>query len=343
MKTRLLDYIVCPACQETLVLDPGAVTARNGEVMEGALTCQRCGRRYPILRGVPRLLPASLSADKRKTADAFGWEWQHFTELHQEYEAQFLDWVWPLKPADFKDKVVLDAGCGLGRHAYLTAGFGAREVIGIDLSAAVEVAYHHIGSLPNAHVIQADIYQPPFKTSGDGPFDFIYSIGVLHHLPDPRGGFLSLVRLLKPGGTMFGWVYGHENNAIVHYGINPIRKLVTARLPPPVVRAISWPLAVVMQGLVKGVYRPAARTPIFRFLPSHDYLYSLSAFTFRHNYSIVFDHLVAPTAFYIKREEFATWFSQAGLQDVEISWRNQNSWRGRGRRPAAVAAGSSRA
>jgi hypothetical protein len=107
-----------------------------------------------------------------------------------------------------------------------------------------------------------------------------------------------------------------------------------------VVRALSWPLAVAMQGLIKGVYRPLAKTPLFRFLPSHDYLYSLSAFRFNHNYSIVFDHLVAPTAFYIKREEFAAWFSDVGLEDVEISWRNQNSWRGRGRRPVAAREGS---
>jgi SAM-dependent methyltransferase len=334
MKTRLLDFIVCPACQGTLVLQPGARTAPNGEVIEGALPCQGCGRNYPIVRGVPRLLPATLSLDKQKTAEAFGWEWQHFTELHQEYEAQFLDWVWPIQPQDFKNKVVLDAGCGLGRHSYLVAGFGAREVIGIDLSDAVDVAYRHIGGLANAHVIQADIYHPPFRTTGTRQFDFIYSIGVLHHLPDPRGGFMSLTRLLKPDGTIFGWVYGHENNAIVHYGINPVRTFVTAKLSPPVVRALSWPIAVVMQGLVKGVYRPLKGTSIFRFLPSHDYLYSLSAFRFNHNYSIVFDHLVAPTAFYIKREDFASWFADAGLEDVEISWRNQNSWRGRGRRPA---------
>jgi SAM-dependent methyltransferase len=340
MKTRLLDFVVCPACQGTLRLQPGARTEPNGEVIEGALACQGCGRSYPIVRGVPRLLPATLSLEKQKTAEAFGWEWQHFTELHREYEAQFLDWVWPIKPEDFKDKVILDAGCGLGRHTYLASGFGAREVIGIDLSAAVDIAYRHVGSLPNAHVIQADIFHPPFKTAGDRQFDFIYSIGVLHHLPDPRGGFMSLVRLLKPGGMIFGWVYGHENNAVVHYGINPVRKYLTAKLPPPVVRALSWPLAVAMQGLIKGVYRPLAKTPLFRFLPSHDYLYSLSAFRFNHNYSIVFDHLVAPTAFYIKREEFAAWFSDVGLEDVEISWRNQNSWRGRGRRPVAAREGS---
>jgi len=82
--------------------------------------------------------------------------------------------------------------------------------------------------------------------------------------------------------------------------------------------------------MVKGVYRPARRTPLFKVLPSHDYVYSLSAFNFRQNYNIVFDHLVAPVAFYLKRDEFEGWFQKRSLRDVRISWRNKNSWRGFG-------------
>jgi hypothetical protein len=46
----------------------------------------------------------------------------------------------------------------------------------------------------------------------------------------------------------------------------------------------------------------------------------------------VFDHLVAPVAFYLSRDEFETWFQHSDLRDVQISWRNQNSWRGFGRK-----------
>jgi hypothetical protein len=40
--------------------------------------------------------------------------------------------------------------------------------------------------------------------------------------------------------------------------------------------------------------------------------------------------LVAPTAFYISREEFENWWKEIGAKDVEISWHNQNSWCGFG-------------
>ena len=48
----------------------------------------------------------------------------------------------------------------------------------------------------------------------------------------------------------------------------------------------------------------------------------------------MFDHLVAPVAFYLRRDEFAGWFQRAGLTEVNIENHNANSWRGFARRPA---------
>lgn len=332
MKPRLLDLLGCPLCGGAFELHRTGDSDSDAEITQGSLECVACRSTFAIRDGVPRLLPPDLSATQEKTAHAFGWQWQQFTELYDQYEAQFLDWIEPIQPEFFRDKIVLDAGCGNGRHAYYAARYGAREIVAMDLSAAVETAYANMGKLPNAHVIQGDIYNPPFKRSGGmGPFDFIYSIGVLHHLPDPEAGFQSLVRFLKPGGAIFAWVYGKENNGVVHGFINPLRKAVTSRMPPAMLPAVAWPMAVLFQGAVKGVYRPLRRTPVFKVLPLNDYLYSLSTFSFRRNYNIVYDHLVAPVAFYLRREEFEGWFRRSDLKDVAITWRNRNSWRGFGR------------
>jgi SAM-dependent methyltransferase len=332
VKPRLLELLACPLCQGDLSLEG---TAHVGEeVMEGRLECRQCHHGFPLTRGIPRLVPPDLGLEQVRTADAFGWEWRHFVEMHAEYEDQFLDWIHPIKPEFFVGKLVLDAGCGIGRHAYFAARYGAKEVIGMDLSAAVETAFHTLSGMPNAHVIQGDILRPPLRLGPrGGELDFVYSIGVLHHLPDPRAGFDSLLRFVRPDGTIFGWVYGHENNSVVHLFINPVRKTLTTRIPRSAVGALSWPLAVVLQGVVKGVYRPLEGSAMWRRLPSHAYLSTLSRFTFRQNHNIVFDQLVAPTAFYVRREDFESWFDENDLRDVEISWRNQNSWRGRGRKP----------
>jgi SAM-dependent methyltransferase len=333
MKPRLVELLACPTCGARLKLGHAEMDPEcEGEIVAGELECVSCATRFQVRGGIPRLLPAGLSAVAERVSAAFGWQWQEFVELYDQYEAQFLDWIHPVSPDFFRDKVVLDAGCGNGRHAFYAARYGSREIVAMDFSDAVETAYANVGKLPNAHVVQGDIYHPPFaRGEAGGPFDFIYSIGVLHHLPDPEAGFQSLVRFVRPGGAIFAWVYGHENNGLVHGFINPLRKNLTTRIRPSVLPIIAWPMSVVMQALVKGVYRPLHPTPLFKRLPSAEYLYSLSSFSFRRNYNIVFDHLVAPVAFYLRRDEFEGWFQHGDLRDVRISWRNQNSWRGFGR------------
>ena len=63
----------------------------------------------------------------------------------------------------------------------------------------------------------------------------------------------------------------------------------------------------------------------------NDYLSHIAQFGWREQHTIVFDHLVAPTAFYIARAEFEDWWREIGATDVQVSWYNQNSWRGFGR------------
>jgi SAM-dependent methyltransferase len=186
------------------------------------------------------------------------------------------------------------------------------------------------------HVLQGDLLRPPFSTAAEGAgFDLVYSIGVLHHLPDPREGFRSLVRYVRPGGTIAVWVYGHENNGFVRNVVEPVRR-VSTKLPPPLLRGLAWPLAVGFHGVAKGVYRPLERTPVGRRLPLNEYLSSVADFTFRQNYGIVFDQLVAPTAAYVRGPELETWFAEAGLEDVHVTPRHGNSWRGRGRVPTTT-------
>jgi SAM-dependent methyltransferase len=336
MKFELLAYLVCPVSKGKLELEI-IEQLPDGEIISGNLFCAKSGLTYPIVRGIPRMLPNQIADDKEKTAAAFGWQWQEFTEMHAEYREQFLDWIYPLQPEFFSGKVVLDAGCGIGRHSYWSSQFGAKAIIGIDLSEAVETAYQNVGRLPNAHVVQADIFQLPFLEAEDAPFDFIYSIGVLHHTPDPEKSFHSLVRQVKPGGAIFAWVYGHENNGIIHYAIDPVRKNLTRYLPPKVLYYLSYLPTAVLQVLLKAVYKPINQKPglkkFQKYLFYNSYFSQLSGYNFRHNHTIVFDHLVAPTAFYIKKADFENWFKKAGLTGIELSWRNQNSWRGRGVKP----------
>lgn len=273
----------------------------------------------------------TVEDDKAATATNFGWQWQHFTQSDEKYERQFLGWIAPVKPEFFKDKVVLEGGCGKGRHTQIAAKWGARDVIGIDLSAAVETAFAATRDLPNAHIVQADIYNLPFGRV----FDYAFSVGVLHHLPDPRGGFNSLASKVKSGGHLSAWVYGAENNEWITRFVNPVRESLTSRLHPRLLLQLSKIPTALLFAVTKTAYGPLNRSPkgaaIARHLFYNDYLKTFSGFGWREQHTIVFDHLVAPTAFYIAREEFADWWREIGVSDAEVTWHNSNSWCGFGR------------
>jgi 2-polyprenyl-3-methyl-5-hydroxy-6-metoxy-1,4-benzoquinol methylase len=311
----------------------------NNDIEKGALDCAGCGLSYPIVRGIPRFvtLERPLSGQNVATAAAFGWEWQEFTELHDldTYKAQFLDWVAPLQPEFLQGKVVLDAGCGMGRFARVSGHFGARAVLAIDASGAVEAARQNTRECDNVHVIQGDIHHLPLRRNAAAQMEFIFSIGVLHHLDNPQAGFQALANHLHQEGSLFAWVYGRENNGWLINVVNPIRTALTSRLPRRALYTLSWLVTAGLHPVVRYIYRPAnitnALRPLRRLLPYNDYLAWLGQFGFRHNHHVVFDHLVAPVAFYLRRDEFAAWFSDSGLEILEISWRNQNSWRGHGR------------
>jgi SAM-dependent methyltransferase len=330
MKERLLAHLACSECDGRFT---ASVRKRDEEdILEGTLSCSGCGATFPVTRGVPRFLPKALSAAKQATAEAFGYEWTHYTELTKADKAEFLDWIAPLTENDFADRLVLDGGCGKGRHIFLAAQFGAREVIGIDLSDAVESAYGNTRHLPNVHVVQADILHLPFKNI----FDLIYSIGVLHHLPEPKAGFIALAKHLKPGGRSAIWVYGKEGNLWIEKFVDPVRINITSKLPKIVTRVLSFLIAAPLFIALKLIYRPvqsnASLAWMKKRLPYAEYLCAISGYSFAENFWNVFDHLVAPTAFYHSRGEIEDWFATGKFQEVQITQRNNNSWRGTGLR-----------
>lgn len=300
--------------------------------MEGALRCSACAASFPITRGIPRFAQLDeIESDKQATAANFGWQWQYFTEEDTRYAEQFLGWIAPVTPEFFRDKVVLEGGCGKGRHTQLAARWGAQDVVGIDLSEAVETAFVATRSLPNAHIIQADIYRLPLARK----FDYAFSVGVLHHLPDPRGGFISLASKLKPGGYLSAWIYGAENNEWITRFVNPVRERITSQLDKRVLLQLSKVPAACMYLATKLVYGPLNRngSSVAKRLFYNDYFNAIAPFGWREQHLIVFDHLVAPTAFYIPRADFEEWWRELGARDVTISWHNKNSWRGRGVMP----------
>jgi len=331
MRIQLLRYLVCPDCGGSLRSQ--ICRQEEKEIIEGKLICTQCHLDFPIRNGVPRML---LNRDynlKEKTQRSFAFSWEKFAHIYEDPD-DFLDWIYPKDMNFFKDKIVLDAGCGTGKHALFASQFGAKEVIGFDLSNSVETAFRTTIFAENVHIIQADIYNLPLKEK----FDFIYSIGVLHHLPESEKGFENLVKFLKEKGWLSIWVYGYEGTGFVRKVVDPIRKHITIKLPPRFVYYLSICLAAFFYFIARGIYRPLnnhkSTQKILKFFPMHNYLLYMSRFKFSHNFNSVFDQLIAPITHYLTENEVKNWFKKSNFRDIIVSNRNNMSWRGTGQYPS---------
>lgn len=313
------------------------------DLIEGTLQSQD-GDTYPVLRGIPRVLgdcylslvpglhgdwlkrhrknSAATGTDfdrlQIQTATAFGEEWQYFSQNLADYEGSARSYFDLLAPNDFSG-MILDAGCGMGRWAY-KAGQHARTLLAVDLSSSVDQAAMLLSGLPNTHVVQADLHQLPFRSS---TFDLIYSLGVLHHLPDPLTGLDGVVRHLKPGGKFLAYFYYALDNRpwyfhVILWFVTGLR-FVISRLPHRVARLICcaialtvyWPLVQFGNCLCAiGLERAARQVPLYEF-------YAGKSFRSLFNDSV--DRFATRLEFRFTRERIREMFAKVGLLNAQFS------------------------
>lgn len=219
--------------------------------------------------------------------DRFGYEWDKYNFLLPVYEEQFLMWIGSLNKGDFFGKSVLDAGCGMGRNSFWACKYGAKELVAFDYDQrSIEAAKKNLEQFPQASVKFSSIYDIDYLNK----FDIVFSIGVIHHLGNPKLALQKLFQAVKPGGKMLIWVYGYENNEWVVKYINPIRK-ITSRLPLWLVHFVTYIFSVPLYVYLK------------LFPHSSKYLKLLKKFSFRHIHLTVFDQLIPKIANYWKKSE----------------------------------------
>ena len=330
MRERLLEWIVCPLCKGSLALT--ARQAASEGVAEGLLPCRSCGRTYPIRAGVPRLL---TTARDPRTAKSFGFEWTRvdvtefeedvvtffrktglddrvYTSLPQRERTYATTQALPFAPdgSRLAGKLILDAGCGMGRYLNVAAGYGG-ELIGMDVSESVERAARLLAGRPNVHLVQGDLFAPPFR---DGTFDFIYSIGCMHHTPDPPSVFRSVAALCRPGGRLAVHVYSPQ------FWLDPLRgaitkalRMVTVRLPHALLfrlcEEVGLPLGLLQMRLAEHPVGRIIGAPLFMItIPRHRKPGVMVGDTFD-TYSARYIHTYTP-------DDVIGWFQASGFDEV---------------------------
>ena len=236
-----------------------------------------------------------------RTLASFGFEWNAFDEVRDEDQNFAEIYFRDLDLDGLADKVGLDAGCGKGRFTRILADHLDRT---------------------NVTVVQADLRDAPFAPES---FDFISSLGVLHHLDDPLEGFTRLVRLLAPKGQMLLYLYSRPPQAGVRSAAlaaaTAVRK-VTVRLPHRTLKTLSTPIAAVLSAafVLPGRWGQRRGIPALADLPIDTYRDK----PFRSLVLDTFDRLSAPVEYRYVWKELAPWFADAGLE-VDAA-RDETGW-----------------
>lgn len=204
MRKEFAQYFADPVTKEPLHLT--IAQERDGRVIEGAFVSST--GRYPIAGGIPRF----VNPQATPYASSFGYQWTRWPRLQFESENAgtvmegYTRRMWEAitgvtGPAG--DRLVLDIGCGPGRFVDVARAKGAR-VIGLDYSQAVESAARNFANDPGVCICQGDALHLPIRP---GAMDGVFTIGVLHHTPDPPRGVAEAAAALAPGGWFAVSVY----------------------------------------------------------------------------------------------------------------------------------------
>lgn len=307
----IVDRLRCPTCGErvhALEGDDGieCLAGHQYQMRSGYLDCSR---------GTP------VGGTTDRTFASFGFEWNSFDDVRDEDE-DFADvYFRDVDLSALAGKTGLDAGCGKGRYTRFLAEH-LDALAALDGSSAVEAAGRNLGSFPSVLVVKSDLRNAPFA---DGSFDFIASLGVLHHLDDPHLGFKRLLPLLAPRGRMLLYLYsrppGLGLRGMALWAAARLRT-VTVWLPHRMLKLLSAPIAAALYvGVVApGRYGERKGVASLAGLP-------MAAYRGKSVHSLVldtFDRLSAPVEHRYVWDELAPWFEEAGM--VVEAARDEAGW-----------------
>lgn len=274
MQINHLQLLCDPLTREPLSLIDEVIV--DGEIISGTLVGSK---RYPITNGIPRFV-----SDEGYSRN-FGYQWNKWARVQFEdqnigrpmegYTKNMFDEITDGEFQDLSSKLVLDMGCGPGRFSDLVLSRGG-SVIALDYSSAIDAARLNFKDYKTRTLlIQGDALMLPIRTDS---VDAVFSIGVLHHTPEPKSGVTEAYRVLRNGGSFALAVYGRRGyyafpvvnawRTLFNY-LRPISGNTPALIYSHIVARIAFvlgsvwpPLSLPFRAVFSSVYLPDLRWAI---------------------------------------------------------------------------------
>jgi len=252
-----------------------------------------------------------------RTINDFGEQWLTYRDNEGYYGSLelFEDIVYPfLKSEDMKGCRVAEIGSGSGRIVNMILQAGAGHVIALEPSRAFEIMRMNV-SRPEK-VTLLNLRGEDLPAFGD--VDYIFSIGVLHHIPNPGPVVVAAFKALRPGGKFLVWLYGKERNRFYLSFTYPLR-LLTRHLPHLALVSLVWAIYIPLMVYVRLCRR-------FR-LPLQEYLLTIfDKMSPGKRRLIIYDQLNPSYTKYYSRDDAERLLSNANFEDIQIHHRHGYSW-----------------
>lgn len=260
-----------------------------------------------------------------QTIKDFGQQWTKFTDNDGYYGSLklFEDmWAPLVNTGDIKGKRAAEIGSGTGRITNMLLEGGAVHVTAIEPSEA----FTALAANTKRHGDKVTLIKATGeKLPPSGDMDYVFSFGVIHHIPEPAPPLTAAFNALRPGGTVAIWVYGKEGNELYLTFMSPLRAL--ARVAPEfVIMGLVWVLYFSME-----LYRLLCRAfP----LPLRKYILEIAGrLSPDKRRLVIYDQLKPAYAKYYKRGEVVELLANAGFTDVKTHHRHGYSWTATGVKP----------
>jgi len=253
-----------------------------------------------------------------QTIKDFGEQWTRFQNNSDYYgsAAIFDDVFGPLLHRDeLRGRRVAEIGAGTGRFVNVLLDAGVEHITAIEPSAAYEVLKRNTAERAD-HVTYLKIRGDHIPD--DLQLDYVFSIGVLHHIPEAGRVVCAAHQALKKGGVFGAWVYGREGNRPYLSVIAPLRACSRV-MPHWCLMAFVWALYGPLV-LYKRFCR-SAPLPLHRYMT--EVLGHLSGDKVR---LVIYDQLRPSYAKYYRRDELVELFANAGYADIRLHHRHGYSW-----------------
>jgi len=262
--------------------------------------------------------------NENETIKDFGDQWLRYRDNEGFYGSLelFSDMIYPfLKRDDIKDCNVAEIGSGAGRIVNMLLGAGAKHVIAVEPSDAFKVLCGNIIEPEKATCLKITGEQLPSY----GNLDYVFSIGVLHHITNPIPVVQAAFNALRPGGHFLVWLYGKEGNGL-YLALVSLLRTFTKYLPHFVlvflVGLLYWPLILYMKFCH---WFP---------LPLNGYMLSvLEKMSPEKRRLIIYDQLNPAYAKYYTRSEATKLLSDGKFVDIRVQHRHGYSWTVIGTKP----------